>query len=283
MGDILVTGGTGTTGKLVAQALARLGLPHRVGTRAPAAPHHVAFDWTDHALAAKALDGARAVYIVAPTDRSDHGRVVVPVLEAALAKGVTRFVLLSSSMLEPGGPMMGEIHAWIAGHAPEWAVLRPSWFMQNLITQHRQSIVEDGAIFTATGQGRCGFIDARDIANAAVAALTSDAAWNRDHILTGPDPLSYDDVAAALTAGLGFPVRHVPLTEEDCAARWRAKGMDAAYAATLAAMDGRIAKGAEDRVTDAVSLLTGRSPADLPDFIRRHRDAWGDEFQTQKG
>ncbi|SMO81776.1 Uncharacterized conserved protein YbjT, contains NAD(P)-binding and DUF2867 domains [Paracoccus laeviglucosivorans] len=265
------------TGGKVAAALAAAGIPHRIGTRRPSAAGEVAFDWAAPALASNALEGAQAVYIVAPTDRSDHGRVMVPILQAALANGVKRFVLLSSSMLEPGDPMMGEVHAWIAAHAAEWAVLRPSWFMQNLMTQHRRSIMQDRVIFTATGQGRCGFIDAGDISATAVAALTSNTAWNRDHILTGPEALSYDEVAAALTASLGIPVRHVALTEEDCAARWRAQGMDDAYARTLAAMDSRIAAGAEDRVTYCVARLTRRAPVALRDFIDGNRTLWTDK------
>ncbi|MDH2325576.1 NAD(P)H-binding protein [Cereibacter sp. SYSU M97828] len=276
MRDILVTGGTGTTGSKVMQALTAAGIAHRTGTRRPAAAGDVAFDWADPAIAAGALGAAEAVYIVAPTDRSDHGRVMIPVLEEALANGLRRCVLLSSSMLEPGGPMMGEVHAWIAANAPEWAVLRPSWFMQNLMTQHRRSIAQDRAIFTATGRGRCGFIDASDIADVAVAALTADTGWNRDCILTGPQALNYDEVASSLTARLGFTVGHVALSEDDCADRWRAQGMDDGYARALAAMDRRIAEGAEDRVTDAVAQLAGHPPVTLQQFIDRNRHVWKD-------
>ncbi|MFN3847724.1 MAG: type III pantothenate kinase, partial [Paracoccaceae bacterium] len=46
-----------------------------------------------------------------------------PMLEQAMARGVRRFVLLSSSLFEPGGPLMGGVHAWLSAHADEWAVL----------------------------------------------------------------------------------------------------------------------------------------------------------------
>lgn len=127
---VLVTGGTGTTGSRVALRLSNLGLPVSVGTRRPAANHEVRFDWADPSSAA-AFEGAQAAYLVAPTDRTDHLALMQPILERAIARGTRRFVLLSSSQFARGGPMMGEVHAWLADNAPEWAVLRPSWFMQN--------------------------------------------------------------------------------------------------------------------------------------------------------
>jgi uncharacterized protein YbjT (DUF2867 family) len=146
MRDILVTGGTGTTGRAVARELSRLGLPFRIGTRRPSATAEIAFDWTKPELALTAFETTSAIYIVAPTDTSDHATIVLPLLEDALNHGVERFVLLSASSLEPGGPMMGQIHSWLSENAPLWAVLRPSWFMQNLHNQHRRAILEEEAI-----------------------------------------------------------------------------------------------------------------------------------------
>ncbi|HEV2604757.1 MAG TPA: ergot alkaloid biosynthesis protein, partial [Microvirga sp.] len=69
------------------------------------------------------------------------------------------------SQFVPGDPMMGEVHAWLATNAPEWAVLRPSWFMQNFSEgPHGRTIREESAIYSATDTGRVGFISADDIA-----------------------------------------------------------------------------------------------------------------------
>lgn len=98
-----------------------------------------------------------------------------PILEQAMAIGTRRFVLLSSSQLLPGDPIMGEVHAWLADNALEWAVLRPSWFMQNFSEgPHGQTIRDESTIYSATANGRVGFISADNIAEVAVALLTSE-------------------------------------------------------------------------------------------------------------
>jgi uncharacterized protein YbjT (DUF2867 family) len=274
IGPVLLTGGTGTTGRRVAARLAAVGIDARIGTRSPHEPQHRRFDWCDLSCA-KAFDGCTAAWLVAPTDRADHLAVMQPMLEQAMARGVRRFVLLSSSLFEPGSPLMGEVHAWLAGHAEEWAVLRPSWFMQNFTEgAHGDTIRKEGAIYSATGSGRVGFIDADDIAAAAVAALTAGTAMNAGAILTGPKALSYDNLAAVVSASSGRTVRHVALGAEELLARLNALGMPPGYAAALVRLDLVIRDGAEDRTTTGVLDLTGRPPRSFQAFVTECKVMW---------
>jgi uncharacterized protein YbjT (DUF2867 family) len=100
--QILVIGGKGKTGRLVAQELRLRGVKTRIATRSPSTDDDVAFDWQDPRRAEAAFDGVNAVYIVAPTNNSDHGTIVPPILEMARKREVRRFVLLSASSLEAG-------------------------------------------------------------------------------------------------------------------------------------------------------------------------------------
>jgi ergot alkaloid biosynthesis protein len=272
---ILVLGGTGKTGRpLVAQLRAAV-TPVRIGTRSPRHADEVAFDWTRPELAQAAFHRVWAVYIIAPTHSADHGTIVPPVLEEALRQGVQRFVLLSASSLERGGPMMGQIHDWMARNTRDWAVLRLTWFMQNFSEQqHLPTIRDESAIYTATGSGRVGFIDATDIARVAAAALSSKEAWNRDLLLTGPEALSYTEVADCLSRVLGRQIRHVNLSVEALAARHRAAGMDAEYAQLLAGMDAAIASGSEDCTSPGVLRATGQPPLSFEAFALRERPCW---------
>lgn len=271
---ILVTGATGTTGSRVARRLEEMGVPVALGTRRPTGPKDVRFDWADPA-SASAFEGCHAAYLVAPTDRVDHLALMQPVLEQAMARGTRRFVLLSSSQLMPSGPMMGAVHAWLSANAPEWAVLRPSWFMQNFSHgPHGRTICEQSAIFSATGTGRVGFISADDIAASAVAALTAECALNEDVILTGPEALSYDDVARLVSEMLSRDVQHVDLETGDLVQRYIAQGLPAGYAETLSQLDEIIRAGAEDRTTDAVLRLTGREPTSFRRFAESNRYLW---------
>ncbi|MFA3919166.1 ergot alkaloid biosynthesis protein [Ruegeria hyattellae] len=272
---ILVTGGTGKTGSRVVEQLKANGVVPRVGTRSPKRANDVRFDWKDPSTFADAFDGVRAVYLVAPTDTVDSLGAMQPGLEAALATGVSRFVLLSASSLEESGPMMGAVHAWLRTNALEWGVLRPTWFMQNFSEQqHHDPIRDEGAIYTATDDGRIGFIDANDIAACAAALLVAPSVENKNYILTGPEAISYDVVAETLSNQLGRQITHHRLTVDGLAARHRDHGLPDEYATTLAAMDGAIASGSEDRVTDHVLHLSGRAPTSFADFVRQNLGAW---------
>ena len=175
--------------------------------------------------------------------------------------------------------MMGEVHAYLEHEAPEWTVLRPTWFMQNFSEQqHRATISREGTIYSATGDGRVPFIDADDIAAVAVEALTREAAFNCDLVLTGPAALSYDAVAELIGASVGKPVRHVKLTREQLITRLEGSGMPNSYAAILADMDVAIASGAEDRISGAVEAATGRPPQGFESFARSARNAWAPEL-----
>lgn len=268
---VLVTGGTGKTGLLVARQLALRGIDARIATRNPFSADQIRFDWNDPATHGPALAGIGAVFIVAPTDRTEQLPVMRPFLEQAASQVPGRLVLLSASSLEAGGPMMGEIHAWLATHAPLWTALRPSWFMQNVTTQRLPSILHEGCLYSATGDGRVPFIDAADIAAVAVEALTDRALASRDHVLTGPEALTYDEVAEAISARTGRPVRHCRLSVPELAARYATFGIPEAYALTLARMDEAIGQGAEDRTTEEVQRITGRPARCFADFLEDQR------------
>ena len=185
---ILVTGATGKTGTAIVDILNASTAQARTATRKPRAPGDISFEWQDASTHRAALDGVSAVYLVAPTDTTDHLATMRPFLRHALDCGVDRFVLLSASVLEEGGPLMGEVHAWLAENAPRWIVLRPTWFMQNFVTQHLPGILGDRAIYSATGDGRVPFIDVWDIAAVAAGALLDpNLADCRAPILTGPE------------------------------------------------------------------------------------------------
>ncbi|MFE3588488.1 ergot alkaloid biosynthesis protein [Streptomyces niveus] len=272
-GATLVTGATGTTGRRVVDRLAAGG--HRVkaasrGATALDGAGAVRFDWYDPATFGDALDGTDRVYLVAPVGSLEPADVMLPFLDRARTAGVQRAVLLSSSAIESGGPAMGQIHQALPGLFDEWAVLRPSWFMQNFTGDqpHALSIRADGTILTATGAGRVGFVDADDIAAVAVHALTDTRAPNSDLVITGPQALSYGDVADVLSGVVGRTVTHRQLTYEQMRDRLAAV-MPAEYAAMLAGMDRSIAEGTEDRTTDTVERVTGRPAGTFRAFAER--------------
>lgn len=277
-GRILITGATGKTGAAIARTLIAQGWPVRLASRAgrPAAgAETVRFDWNDAATFGPAVEGVERLYLLAPIGDNSPLPTVAPFIETALSAGVQRFVLLSSSLLNEGGPAMGQIHAHLRQVAPEWAVLRPSWFMENFISQpHLAAIRDEDAIYSATGAGRVPFVAVTDIADAGAQVLRQDAPPEHDLLITGPDLLSYDDIARLIGQARGQPLRHVRLSVEELAARHTAHGLPHDYAATLAGLDGQIAKGAEERLSDAVPRLTGRPATRFDAFALEHGNLW---------
>lgn len=274
-GTVLVTGATGTTGSRTAAQLVAAG--HRVraaGRRGPALPgaQSARFDWYDPATHDDALAGTDRVYLVPPVGDPDPAAVMLPFLERARTLGLRRAVLLSSSAVPEGGPAVGKVHEALPGLFDEWAVLRPSWFMQNFTGAHLHAatIRATGTFATATGDGRVAYVDADDIAAVALHALTDIDAPNTDLVLTGPRALTHDDIATTLTEVTGRPVTHQRLTVAEVRHRLTEQaGIPPEFAALLADMDHAIAEGAEGRTTDTVHRLTGRPPHDFRTVVER--------------
>ncbi|HZG05406.1 MAG TPA: NmrA family NAD(P)-binding protein [Streptomyces sp.] len=276
-GRILVLGASGNTGAPLTALLADRGAAVRTATRRTVPPdggEHVRFDWGDPATHAPALAGVGRVYLVAPVGVADPVPLVEPFLDRALRAGVRRVVLLGSSAVAAGDPGLGEVEALVRSAVPEWAVLKPSWFMQNFTGVHplAEGIRRSGEIVTATGDGRLAFVDARDIAATAAALLLEEEWTNAEHLVTGPEALGYADAAALLTEVTGRPVRHVDVSPETLAGRLVAAGYEAGFAAALAALDTLVREGGQDAVADTVQRLTGRPPRSLRAFLTEHRD-----------
>jgi ergot alkaloid biosynthesis protein len=267
---ILILGGNGKTGSRLAAKLNAKKIPYVTGTRKPTSATDRKFDWEDARTFAPAFDSVGQIYIVAPTNRADHEAIVPPALEIAKAQGVERFVLLSAASIEKGGPMMGAVHQWLEENTSDWAVLRPSWFMQNMLEpRHLTSIADEQRIYSATGDGKLGFIDADDIAEVALAAFESGTAWNFDEILTGGALLSYSDLADELSKHLGRQISHINLSVAALAERLMDHGLSRDYAELLAGMDGAIAKGASEALSDAVIRRTGKAPTSFAAMLMR--------------
>jgi uncharacterized protein YbjT (DUF2867 family) len=250
----LVTGASGTTGSRVAGLLDQAGVAVRRVSRSAT----TRFDWYDPTTHDAAFDGVDALYLVPPIGEARPASVVAPVLDRAVARGLRRTVLLSSSAVEREQDGPGELHDLVARTVPEPVVLRPSWFTQNFVS--RAPGVRglwSGEVVTATGDGRLPFVDVDDIAAVAAVALRAATPPAPELVITGPEALGYDDVCRIWTDVTGEPARHVRVSEAELAARFTAAGIPADFAAVLAALDTIVASGAQAAVTPTVPALTG--------------------------
>jgi ergot alkaloid biosynthesis protein len=272
---ILVTGGTGKVGRRVARRLRENGYDVYTASRKQGVESgnenvaHRSFDWADETTYRAVLAGVQRLFLVAPVRVADPSEQMNMFLTYALQAGVQRVVLLSSSLVQEGMMGPGMVHKAIREQAPEWAVLRPSWFMQNFVEDHYHatSIRDEGVIVAATGDGCVGFVDADDIAEVALHVLIDAQPHNRDYIITGPQALSYAQVAQILSQTFGRSINFVCLPPEQMQARLVAAGMPPAFAELMAQVEYQaIRNGLEDRVTSTVEQVTGRLPHSLAEF-----------------
>ena len=120
-GAVLVVGGTGKTGSRLSRRLREEGWPIRVASRSaksPTATEAVRFDWYDPASFESALSGIERIFLLPPLGSLAPLEVMQPFIERALNAGARRFVLLSSSLIEEGGPATGAVHAFSTNVRP---------------------------------------------------------------------------------------------------------------------------------------------------------------------
>ena len=203
---ILVIGGTGKTGRRVAARLAARGVPVRIGSRTGTPP----FDWEDPATWAPALRGTRAAYISFFPDLAVPGApaAIAELARTALAAGTRRLVLLSGRGEEEAERAEQEL---IASGA-DWTIVRCSWFSQNFSEDHFHDHVMAGELALPVGDVPEPFVDADDIADVAVAALTDDRHVGELYELTGPRLLTFADAAREIGEAAGRSVRLTPVS-----------------------------------------------------------------------
>ena len=259
----LVIDGTGKTGRRVAERLKAQGRPVRVGSRSGQPP----FDWEDRATWEPALHGATAAYVSYYPDVAAPGarEAVGELGELAVASGTQRLVLLSGR---------GEEEAQLAEEAlqasrAEWTIVRCSWFMQNFSEGYLLDPVRSGEVALPVGDVPEPFVDADDIADVAVAALTEDGHVGEIYELTGPRSLTFAHATEEIARACGRPVSFVPVPIDAYIAAAAADGVPADVVALLGYLFTEVLDGRNIDPADGVQRALGREPRDFRDFARQ--------------
>jgi uncharacterized protein YbjT (DUF2867 family) len=259
----VVLGGAGKTGGRIAERLTGRGAPVRLASRST----QPSFDWSVPDTWAPALDGAGAVYLAFQPDLAFPGaaEAIGGVARQAVASGARRLVLLSGRGEEETWPAEQAVRA--AG--ADWTILRCSWFAQNFSESFLLDGVLDGVVALpgAAGVGEP-FLDAEDIADVAVAALTDDRHAGRVYELTGPGLVTFAQAADLIAAASGRSVRYQPLTETEYIAGAVSAGLPAAEAQAMAALFAKVLDGRNAHVTEDVPEILGRPARAFDDYVK---------------
>ena len=282
---ILLTGATGQIGTNLVPLLSTRNVALRALTRDPArAPRLPGVEWVRGDLSEPQtlphlFRGADTLFLLT-SNGPEMAQVQLNAVATAKEAGITRIVKQSAlgasdHSKSPIGRAHHEVERAIEASGMAWTFLRPHVFMQHLLTL-APGIARDGVLRSASGEGKIPFIDTRDIAEVAAVALTKPGHEGKKLVLTGPKAVSYRDVAAAVQAATGKPVRYISETEAELRGRMAREGAtpwDIDSAAGLAGY--QRAGGKTETVSPAVAEVTGRSPRSVENLIAENARAFG--------
>lgn len=263
----LVVGGTGKTGSRVAERLRKRGRAVRIGSRSGEPP----FDWDDQATWAPALRGATSAYVTYFPDLAVPGApdAIERFTATALDEGVRRLVLLSGR----GEEEAQRAERVLQGSGADWTIVRCSWFSQNFNESYFLEPLLAGELALPADGVREPFVDADDIADVVVAALTEDGHAGELYELTGPRLLTFAEAVEEIARAAGRPIAYAPISLDDFAAGMAAEGVPDDVVGLLRFLFGEVLDGRNASLADGVQRALGREPRDFADFARRAADA----------
>lgn len=257
----LVLGGTGKAGRRVVQRLEARGLPVRVGSRSGEPP----FDWEDRSTWDPVLEGVESAYVSHYWDAiPGAAKTVGSFARLAVASGVPRLVLLSGR----GEAEAERVEQAVRDAGAELTVLRSTWFAQNFSETYWLDDVLSDEVALPAGDTPEPFVDADDIADVAVAALTEDGHVGQVYELTGPRLLAFAEAVDEIAQAVGREIRYVPVSIEDYAAAATEQGVPKDVIELLVYLFGEVLDGRNARLADGVQRALGREPRDFSDYAR---------------
>jgi uncharacterized protein YbjT (DUF2867 family) len=257
---VLVLGATGKTGRRIVDRLRARGVPVRPGSRSAEPP----FDWDDPITWAPVLAGIDAVYVSYYPDLAAPGasEKIGTFAAAAKAAGVGHLVLLSGRGEEEAQASEKRVRA--AG--VDWTILRASWFAQNFSESFFLDGIMSGAVVLPAGDIPEPFVDADDIADAAVAALTEDGHVGQLYELTGPRMLTFVEAVAEIAKATDREITFIRVSPDDHAAALEAQGVPADVIELVIYLFATVLDGRNAYLTDGVQRALGRPPRDFYDY-----------------
>jgi uncharacterized protein YbjT (DUF2867 family) len=236
---------------------------------------HLDYDVTESWDAA--VQWADRVFLVPPPFDPDADQRLVPFLDWAVQSG-TRHVVLVSAMGADAREQLSlrRVERRLVGTGVAWTILRPNIYMQNFARGFVARSIRDTGLFRlSAGEGRVSFVDVRDVADIAARVLSRDEDFDKAYTLTGPAALGHADVAQAIAAVIGKPVRYESIEDGrmrellTTTTQWSTAQVD-----TFVALLGAIRAGERETVSDDAQQLLRRSPSSFERFARDHADSW---------
>ncbi len=281
--SILITGATGKTGLPLARELANRKVPFRALVHTMLKEHLVsrwtsdivAGDYQDRDAMDEAFSGIEKVYLVSPP-ALDQELVQKRLVDIAGKRGVKHIVKLSALGTSDTSPVgLLRAHAGIEAHirrsGMDWTFLHPHFFMENLLA-FSESVRKEGAIYSPLGDAAISTISVTDIAAVAAEVLTGKGHEGRTYHLTGPQALSYAEIAQVLGGVIRKKISYVPTSFQAAREAMVGMGMPDWLAEDLVQLQKTWAEGRGGMVARDVEKTIGRKPISVKEFFECHKD-----------
>lgn len=286
MNKVLVTGATGNVGPHVVAALRERGASVRAFVRDAGKARTTlgdnvelaVGDFEDASSLRRAMHGVDTVFLTSADGprKVEHERAVI---DAAATQWVRRVVKLSSPHVEIGSDLaFWDWHGQIERHLAEAGLpavyLRANLFMSSFLAS-AEAVRATGNLFAPAGDAKIAMIDPYDVGAVAAVALTEDGHEGKTYRLTGPEAITFEQVAEQLSAATGRVIGFVDIPPEDARSAMVASGMPGWLADGLVTLFGKLRDGACGEVNDTVQVLTGRRPRSFAEWAGAHAAAFG--------
>ncbi|TLX08733.1 NmrA family transcriptional regulator [Rhizobium sp. MHM7A] len=261
--EIVLVGVSGKTGGRIFKRLEGRGITIRAASRSSARP----FDWEDRSTWRGALEGASSAYVAFQPDLAVAwaAEAIAALAKVAVECGLEHIVLLSGRGEE--GAQRSE--AALIASGIDTTILRASWFCQNFSEGAFLEQILAGRLQLPAGTISEPFIDADDIADAAVAALTDPGHRNKTYELTGPRALSFPEAVGEIAAAAGRPIEYEQVSMADFTSGLADAGLPQGLIDLLEELFGQVLDGRNSSTTGGVAEILGRPATDFSEYARR--------------
>lgn len=231
----------------------------------------VIMDYNRPEMLRAAFQGCDKLFLLGP-NALNQTQLELNAVEAAKAVGVRHIVKQSVMGADEEAFSLALVHRpvekAIESSGMAWTFLRPNSFMQNVVTFMGETIKAEAAFYSASGKAKVSHVDVRDIAAVAVKALTEPNHEGRIYTLSGPEALTYDELADELSKVLRRQISHVSLSPSDLKNGMLAEGMPEEIADRMLDLERYFREDRASFITNHIKQVTGRDPRRFAQYAR---------------
>ena len=276
---ICVTGAGGTVGSEVIKQLKSAKAPFRAAyfskEKVEAARARgidaVMIDYNRPETLRVAFQGIDKLFLLGPS-APNQTQLELNAVEAAKAGRVRHIVKLSVWGADQEAFVLAKVHRSvekvIESSGIAWTFIRPNGFMQNIVNYMGGTIKSEGAFYSAIGEAKISHVNVHDIAAVAVKTLTEPGHEGKAYTLSGPQALTYADIATELSKVLRRSISHISLSPSDLKTGMLTAGSPEEYADKLLDLERYYREEQASRITNDIKQVTGRDPIRFEQYAR---------------